>query len=83
MIFQHGVRRLPIRMRIEIQNDAVPQDRWRHRAHIFDAQMQPPAHKGQHAAALDQSLRSARRAAVADVFLGQLGRFSSDPAGSP
>ena len=60
-------------MRVEIQNDAVTQDRGSDCAHIFDAEMKRPSHQRQNAAAFDQRLRAARRAAIADVAIGDFG----------
>src|SRR5579871_5943643 len=62
---QNGLWSLPVVMRIEIQDDAVAQHRGGYRLHIFDGEMEASAHQRQHAPALHQGLRTARRAAVA------------------
>ena len=72
---QDRLRRLPVGMRVEIQNDAMAQNGGRDVLHIVDRKMKTPAHQRQHAAAFHQRLRAARRTAVADVFLRQLVRL--------
>src|SRR5690349_11782004 len=62
--------RLPIRVRVEIKNDAVAQHGGSDRLHVLDGQVQTPAHQCQHLSAFDQRLGSARRTAVTNKFLG-------------
>src|SRR6185369_4607233 len=61
---QNGFRRLPVRMGVEVQNNAVPQHGSRHVEDVFHGQVEPSAHQGMHAAALHQSLRAARGTAI-------------------
>src|ERR1700733_13832402 len=72
---QNGFGRLSIGMCVEVQNDAMTQHRGRHVQDVFHGQVETSAKKGAHTAALHQRLRAARRAAVADVPLGQLMRL--------
>src|ERR1700732_3098905 len=69
---QHCIRRLTIGVRIEVQDDPVPQYRGRDLAQVIGAEIQTPAHQRQYPAALYQRLRPARRASVGYVLLRQL-----------
>ena len=62
-------------MRIEIQNDAMPQDGWRDSVDVFDGEMQTAFHERENLSTFHQRLRAARRASVTDKFIGQLVRF--------
>src|ERR1039458_7814362 len=65
---ENGLRRLPVRMRVEVENDAVAQHTRRYVQNIFHRQMKASAHERMHAAALHQRLRAARRSAEAHVL---------------
>src|SRR6516225_8605729 len=65
---EDGFRVLAVGVGVEVENDAVPQHRWSYVEDILHRQVEPAAHQGAYAAALDQALRAARRAAVADVL---------------
>src|SRR5260370_5264867 len=69
---QQRLRRLPIGVGIEIEDDAVAEDGGRKEAQIVDAEVQAPAHQRQHAPAFDERLRPARRASIAYVLVGDL-----------
>ena len=66
-VLQDSFRRLAVGVRIEIQNDAVPQDGGRNRCDIFNAEMETPAHQSQNAPAFYQRLGAARRTAIAYI----------------
>src|SRR5579863_4879356 len=72
---QNRIRRLSVGVSVEIEDDAMAQNRRGDELNVVDAQVVAAAHESQHAAAFDQRLRAARRAAVADVLLRQLVRL--------
>src|SRR5690349_4071458 len=72
----HRLRGLAVGMGVEIEYDAVAQDRRRDRLYILDGEMKASFDQSPHASALDQGLRAARGAAVPYVLPGQLVRFA-------
>ena len=71
MLVQDGFGRLPVGVGVEIQDDAVAQHVGRDLANIVAAEVEASAHQSQHASAFHQRLRAARRAAIANVLVGQ------------
>src|SRR5437867_832909 len=69
---QYRVRCLAVGVRVEVEDNAMPQDGGCDGLKIVDAEMVAAAHERQHAPALDQRLGAARRAAVANVLARQL-----------
>src|SRR5882724_834337 len=72
---QNGFGRLSIGVCVEVQNDAMTQHRRCYVQDIFHGKVESPAEESAHTSAFHQRLRAARRAAVADVPLGQLMRL--------
>src|SRR5713226_2402988 len=72
---QNAVGGLPFSMAIEIENDAVPENGGGNGLNILQAEVISSVHERAHAPAFDQSLRTAWRTAIADIFLGKLVRL--------
>ncbi len=62
-------------MRVEIKYDPMPEHGGGHVLYIVDRQVIAAAHKGEHATALHECLRSAGRTSVADILAGGFMRF--------
>ena len=71
-LIQNHVGRLTVGMSIEIQNDAMAQDRRRQFTHVVDTQVVAAAQESQRAPAFHQGLRTARRTAVPDVLFSEV-----------
>src|SRR5689334_18760376 len=61
---EHGFGGLPVRMGVKVQNDAMPEHRRSDTLDVLYAEVITAAHERVHAAAFDQRLRAAGRAAV-------------------
>src|SRR3954454_21689127 len=68
---KNRLRGLPVGVRVEVEDNAMPQHGWGDALHILNGEVIAATHESEDAAALDQGLGAARRAAVADILAGE------------